>query len=69
MFCLIKNNQHLISLQHIFGHHPYTNIDGFDPDISTAQHVSVVDISFFSLHVSESDGSCHKNTSAWFDYA
>ncbi|XP_020623464.1 acyl-lipid (8-3)-desaturase-like [Orbicella faveolata] len=26
--------------QHIFGHHPYTNIDGFDPDISTANHVS-----------------------------
>jgi len=24
--------------QHIFGHHPYTNIDGFDPDISTAEH-------------------------------
>lgn len=24
--------------QHIFGHHPYTNIDGFDPDISTANH-------------------------------
>ncbi|XP_015777022.1 PREDICTED: acyl-lipid (8-3)-desaturase-like isoform X1 [Acropora digitifera] len=24
--------------QHIFGHHPYTNIDGFDPDISTAKH-------------------------------
>ncbi|KAJ7384945.1 hypothetical protein OS493_018633 [Desmophyllum pertusum] len=23
--------------QHIFGHHPYTNIDGFDPDISTAK--------------------------------
>ena len=30
----------LIYLQHIFGHHPYTNIDGFDPDISTANHVS-----------------------------
>ena len=26
--------------QHIFGHHPYTNIDGFDPDVSTAHHVS-----------------------------
>ena len=27
--------------QHIFGHHPYTNIDGFDPDISTAEKVSI----------------------------
>ena len=30
----------LIYFQHIFGHHPYTNIEGFDPDIHTAEHVS-----------------------------
>ncbi|XP_078367830.1 uncharacterized protein LOC144651734 [Oculina patagonica] len=28
---------HVWVLQHIFGHHPYTNIDGADPDISTAK--------------------------------
>ena len=26
--------------QHVFGHHPYTNIDGADPDIVTAASVS-----------------------------
>ena len=26
--------------QHTFGHHPYTNIDGADPDIETAREVS-----------------------------
>ena len=25
--------------QHVFGHHPYTNIDGADPDIHTAREV------------------------------
>lgn len=25
--------------QHVLGHHPYTNIDGADPDIVTAGHV------------------------------
>lgn len=26
--------------QHVLGHHPYTNIDGADPDIVTAARVS-----------------------------
>ena len=39
-FLLMLQPPRLIYFQHIFGHHPYTNIDGFDPDISTAHHVS-----------------------------
>ena len=27
--------------QHVLGHHPYTNIDGADPDIVTAAQVGV----------------------------
>ena len=27
--------------QHVFGHHPYTNIDGMDPDIITSEDVSL----------------------------
>ena len=27
--------------QHVLGHHPYTNIDGADPDIATAAPVSL----------------------------
>ena len=29
-----------MSPQHVLGHHPYTNIDGADPDIVTAAAVS-----------------------------
>ena len=28
--------------QHTLGHHPYTNIDGADPDIETASEVSEI---------------------------
>jgi len=28
--------------QHIVGHHPYANIDGFDPDLQTKDNVSTV---------------------------
>jgi len=28
--------------QHVLGHHPYTNIDGADPDIATAAPVSLM---------------------------
>jgi len=31
-----------LPLQHILGHHLYTNIDGADPDIVTASAVSLV---------------------------
>ena len=31
-----------ISSQHVLGHHPYTNIDGADPDIVTAAAVSKI---------------------------
>ena len=34
--------------QHIFGHHPYTNIEGVDPDISTAQEVSICELYNFT---------------------
>ena len=27
--------------QHTLGHHPYTNIDGADPDIRTGERVSI----------------------------
>ena len=36
-------------IQHIFGHHPYTNIDGYDPDISTAKNVSGFRLLFGSV--------------------
>ena len=26
----------------MFGHHPYTNIDGLDPDIVTTEDVSIL---------------------------
>lgn len=47
---LISLSSWILLLQHIFGHHPYTNIDGFDPDISTAQHVSIIMYSEFFWH-------------------
>ena len=28
--------------QHTFGHHPYTNIDGADPDVVTGEAVSIL---------------------------
>ncbi|XP_044175764.1 acyl-lipid (8-3)-desaturase-like [Acropora millepora] len=31
------SSYYLWMYQHIFGHHPYTNIDGVDPDITTAE--------------------------------
>lgn len=29
-------------IQHIVGHHPYANIDGFDPDLQTKGNVSTI---------------------------
>ena len=39
-----RNGGHVVNdlflyLQHTLGHHPYTNIDGADPDIVTASSV------------------------------
>ena len=31
----------ILITQHVFGHHPFTNIDGVDPDISTAKEVII----------------------------
>ncbi|KAK2554711.1 Acyl-lipid (8-3)-desaturase [Acropora cervicornis] len=33
----VNGSYYLWMYQHIFGHHPYTNIDGADPDITTAE--------------------------------
>ena len=38
----------IIFPQHIFGHHPFTNIDGVDPDISTAKEVIIC---YWNYHV------------------
>jgi len=35
--CLIGVSNVVWTYQHVFGHHPYTNIDGADPDIQTAE--------------------------------
>ena len=39
--------------QHTLGHHPYTNIDGADPDIRTSDRVS--------MHYSTLDGNIYNN--------
>ena len=33
---------HVWRYQHVLGHHPFTNIDGADPDIVTAAAVSII---------------------------
>ncbi|KAK2554715.1 Acyl-lipid (8-3)-desaturase [Acropora cervicornis] len=38
---MIGTSYYVWVYQHIFGHHPYTNIDGVDPDITTAEHLGL----------------------------
>ncbi|XP_015751647.1 PREDICTED: acyl-lipid (8-3)-desaturase-like [Acropora digitifera] len=38
---MIGTSYYVWVYQHIFGHHPYTNIDGVDPDITTAKHLGL----------------------------
>ena len=47
---LISSFVNFVHSQHVLGHHPYTNIDGADPDIVTASAVSISPV--FSLPIS-----------------
>ena len=46
---LISSFVNFVHSQHVLGHHPYTNIDGADPDIVTASAVSCVSCFSFPL--------------------
>ena len=51
-----------LSLQHVVAHHSFTNIEGADPDIATAEVVRLAHFSHSPTHTSHTQTHSHIHT-------